>query len=201
MSNPTELPDLDKLELDMHKNPEAAFAILDPQQVLALIAIARRAQPEGEAVAQGRDAARYRYIATLQDWSEIEHLCRSSTASSAVQFKRDLDKLIDARLPAMRPEGEAPQAAPCAKVIVNNGNGTATIMLAPSADLKVGQSLYSVTGQPAAQHAESGERAVDGLAGAKWRIENILERGPSAPTEKDAREALAIIESALAAQS
>lgn len=90
---------------------DAAFiAAANPAAVLALIALARRAQPEGKVVVSNRDAARYRYIATLQDWSEIERLCRNSTASSAAQFKRDLDKLIDARRPTFQPEGEASQA-------------------------------------------------------------------------------------------
>jgi hypothetical protein len=56
MSNPTELPDLDKLEAyatsskkgDWHAT-EAMLNMLDEDDVLALVAAARRAQPEGEA--------------------------------------------------------------------------------------------------------------------------------------------------------
>ncbi|WP_159834460.1 hypothetical protein [Burkholderia sp. 8Y] len=47
-----------------------------------------------------RDAARYRWIATLQDWSDIKRMCWSSTANDAAQFKADLDKYIDAAIAA-----------------------------------------------------------------------------------------------------
>lgn len=63
MSNPTELPDLDKLEalakaaqisilrMGMNGRPNDYFALMNamlPETVLALIALARRAQPEGD---------------------------------------------------------------------------------------------------------------------------------------------------------
>jgi len=44
------------------------------------------------------DAARYRYIATLMDWSDIERMCWSTPAESAEEFKRGLDKYIDSKL-------------------------------------------------------------------------------------------------------
>lgn len=54
--------------------------------------------------ADEQDAKRYRYIATLRDWSDIEQMCWSSTARSASQFKRDLDKYIDAKLVKAAPD-------------------------------------------------------------------------------------------------
>lgn len=48
--------------------------------------------------AHSLDAARYRWIATLQDWSDVERMCWSSTAKSATQFKADLDAYIDAAI-------------------------------------------------------------------------------------------------------
>lgn len=59
-----------------------------------------RAQPEGEAPQDEMvaDANRYVYLASTADWSAIEDLLRRSTAESATELKRDLDKLIDTRL-------------------------------------------------------------------------------------------------------
>lgn len=48
--------------------------------------------------AHSLDAARYRWIATLQDWGDVERMCWSSTAKSATQFKADLDAYIDAAI-------------------------------------------------------------------------------------------------------
>lgn len=45
-----------------------------------------------------KDAARYRYIATLQDWGDIERMCWSTSADGAEEFKRGLDTYIDAKL-------------------------------------------------------------------------------------------------------
>lgn len=56
---------------------------------------------------EAEDAARYRYIATLQDWSDIERMCWSSPADSAEQFKRDLDRYIDRALAAKQAGKEA----------------------------------------------------------------------------------------------
>lgn len=44
------------------------------------------------------DAARYRYLSTLRDWHDIERACWSTPAESAAEFKRGLDKYIDAQL-------------------------------------------------------------------------------------------------------
>lgn len=51
--------------------------------------------PQAEVVA---DANRYVYLASTADWSAIEDLLRRSDAESATELKRDLDKLVDARL-------------------------------------------------------------------------------------------------------
>lgn len=79
----------------------AAFiAAANPAAVLALIALARRAKPEGEAPQAElmADANRYVYLASTADWTAIEDLLRCSDAESATELKRDLDKLIDSRL-------------------------------------------------------------------------------------------------------
>lgn len=47
---------------------------------------------------EAEDAARYRYIATLMDWSDIERMCWSTSAGTAEEFKHGLDEYIDGKL-------------------------------------------------------------------------------------------------------
>jgi hypothetical protein len=169
------LPDLDRLEAlakqaGLNGWPFHGVAFqkaANPSAVLTLIALARRAQPEGEA--PQADAERYRYLATLQDWSEIERLCRSSTASSAAQYKRDLDKLIDERRPAAQHAESGAQAGGDERreyteavareawaVVCNNSKGMPDDMQAAIRDALLAP-FYSHA--PAAQHADALEAA------------------------------------------
>lgn len=103
MSNPTELPELDRLLDRASKIADWLSNAGLPQSaadVATLGALARHAQPDGEAPQAElmADANRYAYLASTADWSAIEDLLRRSDAESATELKRDLDKLIDAQL-------------------------------------------------------------------------------------------------------
>lgn len=137
----------------------------------AALAQPPEAAPLGEIVAANRDAARYRYLATLMDWSDIERACWSTPAKSAAEFKRGLDKYIDSKLADISPDhaqciAQIDRAAPAPTV--------------PSGDEKA---LF------AAAFREYDRRADDGIVGLRWnRAEGHMWRAARALAHQPAQE-------------
>lgn len=91
-----------KLNLqDVYTELRDGFSVSDAGKALKAVERSlerRRLDAASASSDDAQDAERYQWIATQQDWSDIERMCWSSTAKSAAQFKTDLDNYIDAAI-------------------------------------------------------------------------------------------------------
>jgi len=191
MSNPTELPDLDKLEAlarglsDIRDQimQDRVVSVVDVEDLIDRLALARRAQPEGEApnlplklvdITSHGHAGWANLIYTGED-------CPGLPVAMLAPFFVPLFRRILAG--TGKPEVEAPQAVAVTRAIAFGEAARYVDDLQAEGEILtfnvIADGIRSLAGAtPAAQHAESGAPAVEViemLLGVAYRAFNVLD--------------------------